>query len=81
MVTALAAAVPSALAQGRNDLDYMTYGQPAQVAPAPAADGGGAIAALRRAFSRPTYMAAPQAYVPPPVAAAAPARAVSMAAP
>jgi polysaccharide biosynthesis/export protein len=69
----LAAAVPDALAQGRNDLDYMSYGQPGAVAaPQPAPDGGGAIAALRRAFSRPTYMAAPQAYAPPPVAAPGP---------
>jgi hypothetical protein len=78
----LAAAAPSARAQGRNDLDYMTYGQPqsnAYAAPQPAGDGGGAIAALRRAFaagSRPTYMAAPPAdaappaYAPPPAAAA-----------
>ncbi len=73
MVTALAAAVPGAFAQGRNDLDYMSYGQPGvAAAPQPAPDGGGAIAALRRAFSRPTYMAAPQAYVPPPVAAPGP---------
>jgi polysaccharide export outer membrane protein len=77
MVAALAgcvaAAVPEAWAQGRNDLDYMTYGQPGvYAAPQPAPDSGGAIAALRRAFSRPTYMAAPQAYVPPPVAAPAP---------
>jgi polysaccharide export outer membrane protein len=77
MVTALAgcvtAAVPGALAQNRNDLDYMTYGQPGSyAAPQPAQDGGGAIAALRRAFSRPTYMAAPQAYVPPVAAAPAP---------
>ncbi len=73
LASSLAAALPGALAQGRNDLDYMTYGQPAQVAPRPASDGGGAIAALRRAFSGPTYMAAPQAYVPPPVAAPGPA--------
>jgi polysaccharide biosynthesis/export protein len=77
MVTALAgsltAAVPGAFAQARNDLDYMTYGQPnTYAAPAPPSDGGGAIAALRRAFSRPTYMAAPQGYAPPPVAAPAP---------
>jgi len=60
--------VPDALAQGPNDLDYMAYGQPGTYAvPQQAPDGGGAIAALRRAFSRPTYMAAPQAYVPPVV--------------
>jgi len=68
----VAAAQSGAQAQGRNDLDYMTYGQPGTyAAPQPAPDGGGAIAALRRAFSRPTYMAAPQVYVPP-VAAPAP---------
>ncbi len=65
MVAALAAAVPGALAQGRNDLDYMTYGQPTYVAPQPAPDGGGAIAALRRAFSRPAYVAPAPAYAPP----------------
>src|SRR6201994_215338 len=69
----LAAVAPGAFAQGRNDLDYMSYGQPGAVAaPAPGPDGGGAIAALRRAFSGGTYMAAPQAYVPPPVAAPGP---------
>jgi polysaccharide export outer membrane protein len=80
MVTALAGclavSMPGALAQGQsqNDLDYMTYGQPgADAAPRPASDGGGAIAALRRALagaSRPAYMAQPPAYVPPPVAVA-----------
>ena len=70
-------AAGSALAQGQNDLDYMTYGQPAVAAPQPSNDGGGAIAALRRALSgshRPTYnyTPPPQAYVPPPVAVAAP---------
>jgi polysaccharide export outer membrane protein len=70
-------AAGSALAQGQNDLDYMTYGQPGYVAPRPSSnDGGGAIAALRRALSsgRPTYnyTPPPQAYVPPPVAVAAP---------
>src|SRR5690242_9994985 len=81
----LIAAAPGALAQGRNDLDYMTYGQPnsygqpsgyAESQPAP--DGGGAIAALRRALaggSRPAYMAAPPAYAPPPAAAIPPAAA------
>jgi len=80
----LAAAMPEAQAQGRNDLDYMTYGQPQSNAyyptPQPAPDGGGAIAALRRAFSagsRPTYMAQPPAYeapavVPAPVVVPAP---------
>src|SRR6185312_6846793 len=76
------AAAGSALAQGQNDLDYMTYGQPGYVAPQPSPDGGGAIAALRRALSgtrRPTYnytpppaTTPPQAYAPQPVAAAAP---------
>jgi polysaccharide biosynthesis/export protein len=68
----LAAAVSDALAQGRNDLDYMTYGQPgATAAPQPVQDGGGAIAALRRAFaaSRPAYSAQPPAYAPPVVSA------------
>jgi len=77
------AAAGSALAQSQNDLDYMTYGQPGYVAPQPSSDGGGAIAALRRALSgapRPTYnytqppaTAAPQAYTPPPAAAPPPA--------
>jgi polysaccharide export outer membrane protein len=72
------AAAGSALAQSQNDLDYMTYGQPGYVAPQPSSDGGGAIAALRRALSsapRPTYnytqppvATAPQAYTPPPAA-------------
>ena len=66
----LAAAVPGARAQGQNDLDYMTYGQPqTYAAPPRSSDGGGAIAALRRAFSRPAYIPAPQAYAPPPGAA------------
>jgi polysaccharide export outer membrane protein len=72
------AAAGSALAQGQNDLDYMTYGQPGgYAAPQPSSDGGGAIAALRRALSsapRPTYnYTQPQAYTPPPVAAPPPA--------
>src|SRR5580704_9957540 len=71
----LAAASSSALAQSRNDLDYMTYGQPG--APQPSSDGGGAIAALRRALSsapRPTYnYTQPQAYTSPPVASPPPA--------
>src|SRR5579871_139097 len=78
MLAALAAAVPDVLAQGRNDLDYMTYGQPTYVAPQPAPDGGGAIAALRRVFSRPAYVAPAPAYAPPPGAAPGP---VVMAAP
>ena len=70
-------AVPAA-AQSRNDLDYMAYGQPAaygqnyapNYAPARSTDSGGAIAALRRAFSStaPAYTQ-PQAYNPPPAPA------------
>jgi polysaccharide export outer membrane protein len=75
----VAAAVPGALAQGRNDLDYMTYGQPSgYAAPQPAPDSGGAIAALRRAFagaSRPAYYAQPPAYTSPPAYAPPPAAA------
>jgi polysaccharide export outer membrane protein len=56
----------------------MTYGQPGvSTEPQPASDGGGAIAALRRALagaSRPAYMAQP-AYAPPPVYTRAPAAA------
>jgi polysaccharide export outer membrane protein len=73
----MAAAAPGSLAQGRNDLDYMTYGEPSGYAvPQPAPDGGGAIAALRRALagaSRPTYYAPPPATMPPPAYAPAPA--------
>jgi polysaccharide biosynthesis/export protein len=74
MVTALAGclteAVPGALAQGQNDLDYMTYGQPGGYAPPPpASDGGGAISALRRAFAGPS---GPAYYAPPPVTAPPP---------
>jgi polysaccharide biosynthesis/export protein len=80
----IAAAGSSALAQGQNDLDYMTYGQPGgyAAAPPPSSDGGGAIAALRRALSsssRPTYnyvqppaYATAPAYTPPPAPAPAP---------
>ena len=59
------------MAQGQNDLDYMTYGQPGYAVAPPSSDGGGAIAALRRALfsaSRPTYN-----YVQPPADASAPA--------
>jgi polysaccharide export outer membrane protein len=90
LASCLAAAGSGALAQSQNDLDYMTYGQPnangqpsAYVAPSPSSDGGGAIAALRRALSgssRPTYnytqppvYAAPQAYAPRPAYAPPPA--------
>src|SRR5215475_4947647 len=68
MVAAFAAQ-SNALAQGQNDLDYMTYGQPGYSAAPPSSDGGGAIAALRRALSgssRPTY-----SYVQPPAATSA----------
>ena len=78
-----AAAESGALAQGQNDLDYMTYGQPGGYAAAPSpSDGGGAIAALRRALfsaSRPTYdyvqppAEASTTSAPAPVAAPAPA--------
>ena len=65
----------SALAQSQNDLDYMTYGQPGE--PQPSSDGGGAIAALRRALSgaqRPTYnYTQPPAYTSPPVSVTPPA--------
>jgi|SRR5580704_9911118 polysaccharide export outer membrane protein len=86
MVAALAgpfaAAGSGALAQGQNDLDYMTYGQPGgYTAAPPSSDGGGAIAALRRALfsaSRPTYdyvqpPAEASAYAPPPTSTPAPA--------
>jgi polysaccharide export outer membrane protein len=88
MVAALAgpfaAAGSGALAQGQNDLDYMTYGQPSGYAAAPPSfDGGGAIAALRRALfsaSRPTFNyvrppaeASAPAYAPPPTSAPEPA--------
>jgi polysaccharide biosynthesis/export protein len=55
-----------AMAQPQNDLDSMAYGQPYY--PAPQADSGGAIAALRNSFA-----AAPRrAYAPAPAYAAAP---------
>jgi polysaccharide biosynthesis/export protein len=80
LAAAFAAAGSSALAQGQNDLDYMTYGQPGGYASAPpSSDGGGAIAALRRALfsaSRPTYD-----YVQPPAEALAPAYAPPTSAP
>jgi polysaccharide biosynthesis/export protein len=76
----LVAIVPAA-AQSRNDLDYMAYGQPSSYgqpyaqnyAPAPTADSGGAIAALRRALSSstPAYTQ-PQAYNPPPTSTPSP---------
>jgi polysaccharide export outer membrane protein len=81
MVATLAGclAAPGASAQGRNDLDYMTYGQPSgYAAPQPPSDGGGAIAALRRALagaSRPAYYAQSPAYTPPPNDAPAPSAA------
>jgi polysaccharide biosynthesis/export protein len=83
LAAAFAAAESGALAQGQNDLDYMTYGQPGGYASAPSSDGGGAIAALRRALfsaSRPTYdyvqppaEASAPAYAPPPTSTPAPA--------
>src|SRR5215469_9554390 len=75
----LAAAGSSALAQGQNDLDYMTYGRPGYTAAPSSSEGGGAIAALRRALfsaSRPTYN-----YVQPPAEASAPAYAPPTSAP
>ncbi len=85
----LTTAAPVAVAQARNDLDYMAYGQPHEgynryaAAPPSAADSGGAIAALRRAFAaapRPTYSAPPAyssqpAYTPPPAQSSPPASA------
>ena len=79
-----AAAESGALAQGQNDLDYITYGQPrGYAAAAPPSDGGGAIAALRRALfsaSRPTYNdvqppaeTSVPAYAPLPTSTPAPA--------
>jgi len=84
LAAAFAAAESDALAQGQNDLDYMTYGQPGGYAAAPpSSDGGGAIAALRRALfsaSRPTYdtiqppaEASAPAYAPPSTSTPAPA--------
>jgi polysaccharide export outer membrane protein len=69
-------AIPAA-AQSRNDLDYMTYGQPSafgqNYAPPAAADSGGAIAALRRALSTPAASyTQPQASNPPPAATPSP---------
>jgi|SRR5581483_5635556 len=74
IAAALALTATPAAAQSRNDLDYMAYGQPSayaqSYAPPPAADSGGAIAALRRAFSSPAPAATqPQAYDPPPASA------------
>jgi polysaccharide export outer membrane protein len=83
LANGLPTTVVPAVAQSRNDLDYMAYGQPSGYGqsyaqnyaptPAPAADSGGAIAALRRAFSSPapTYTQ-PQAYNPPPASTPSP---------
>jgi polysaccharide export outer membrane protein len=83
IAAAIALTVAPAAAQSRNDLDYMAYGQPSAYAQnyaqnyaptrAPAADSGGAIAALRRVFSSSasTYTQ-PQADDPPPASAASP---------
>jgi len=67
---ALALTAAPAAAQSRNDLDYMAYGQPSayarNYAAPPPADSGGAIAALRRAFSWSAPASAqPQADDPP----------------
>src|SRR5579872_2016007 len=76
IAAALALTASPAAAQARNDLDYMAYGQPSayaqSYAPPPAADTGGAIAALRRAFSSPAPATQPQAYDPPPPSAPSP---------
>src|SRR5262249_5183025 len=74
LASGLTMIVDPVAAQSRNDLDYMAYGQPsayrqnyaANYAPAPA-DSGGAIAALRRAFSSlGSTPVQPQADNPPP---------------
>src|SRR5579871_2622788 len=78
IAAALALTATPAAAQSRNDLDYMAYGQPSAYAQSyaspPAADSGGAIAALRRAFSSPApgVTTQPQAYDPPPASAPSP---------
>ncbi len=81
IAASLALTAAPAAAQSRNDLDYMAYGRPSaysqnyarSYAPAPAADSGGAIAALRRAFSSPAPAdTQPQAYDPPPASATSP---------
>ena len=74
IAAALALTTAPAAAQSRNDLDYMAYGQPSAYARnyAPA-DSGGAIAALRRAFSSSLRTdAQPQASDPPPASAPSP---------
>src|ERR1700752_1642012 len=82
IAAAIALTVAPAAAQSRNDLDYMAYGQPSPYGqsyaqnyastPAPA-DSGGAIAALRRAFSSPARpYTQPQAYDPPPASTPSP---------
>jgi len=82
IAAAIALTVAPAAAQSRNDLDYMAYGQPSAygqpypqsyaTSPQPA-DSGGAIAALRRAFSSPApAYTPPQAYSPPPVSMPSP---------
>jgi polysaccharide biosynthesis/export protein len=76
LANGLAVTVPPAVAQSRNDLDYMAYGQPyaPNYAPPPTADSGGAIAALRRAlaatpapiYAQPPAYAQQPSYSPPP---------------
>jgi polysaccharide export outer membrane protein len=71
---------PVAVAQPQSDLDSMAYGQPyypaqqvAVATPSPAADSGGAIAALRASFassSRRSYAPAPVTYAAAPAPAA-----------
>ena len=83
IAASLALTAAPAAAQSRNDLDYMAYGRPSAYgqnyarsyapAPPPAADSGGAIAALRRAFSSPASAdTQPQAYDPPPASTPSP---------
>lgn len=79
LMFSLTTAAPVAVAQAQNDLDNMAYGQAGRgynsyvAAQSPAADSGGAIAALRRALTaapRPAYSQPPAyssqpAYAPP----------------
>jgi polysaccharide biosynthesis/export protein len=75
LASGLSVTIVAAAAQSRNDLDYMAYGQPyAQnyaSAQSPAADSGGAIAALRRAFSS-AAPSQPEIYNPPPASTPSP---------
>jgi polysaccharide biosynthesis/export protein len=76
LASGLSVTIAAAAAQSRNDLDYMAYGQPSAQnyapAPSPAADSGGAIAALLRAFSSPAPYTQPQTYNPPPASTPSP---------